>query len=164
MTLLDSTSLTITESSWADEWPKLPSLLARHAQELGEGLVVLDLGTIAQLDESGALSVTVVHDSDGPGLVGYCIWYLGPDLSKQGSLCAQMGPFYVLPGYRHNGLGTELLAKSLEVLRNRRVSRAFPHQYEKSPNLGPLFESLGGVAYERVWQIDLRLKNKLGWS
>src|SRR5260221_1977039 len=154
-----SSSIVISESSWQAEWPRLPSLLQRHGHELGETHMVLDLGSIAELDSKGALLISTAHDSDrelDQELIAYCIWYLGPDLSRQGSNCAQMGPFYVEPSYRKSGPGRDLLESSLESLRKRRVWKAFPHFYEHSPDLSGMFESLGGVPYERVWQIDLR--------
>ena len=150
-------SIVISESNWQAEWPRLPALLARHGHELGEAHIVLDLPSISELDAKGAMLISTAHDSDKDDqLVAYCIWYLGPDLSRQGSSCAQMGPFYVEAEYRRSGLGRDLLESSLKSLRKRRVLRAFPHFYEQSPNLGPLFESLGGTPYERSYMIDLR--------
>lgn len=152
----------IKQSSWRNEWPKLASMLQRHGYELGEAHIVLDSVSIAELDEKGALSITVAKtdasesESESGELAGYCMWFLGPDLSRMGETCAQMGPFYVAPEYRRSGLARELLLDSLAHLRSRHIWKAFPHFYEKSPDLSGMFASLGGVPYERTFLIDLR--------
>ena len=127
------TELVIELTNWAGIWPEAEGLMAAHHEELeGQSPLAkrmpfqIDYKWAQALDSAGALSIVAAR-ADGV-LVGYCIWYLGPNLESAGIKVASQGPWYVEQSWRGRA-GMKLFDRSLEQLRNLGVQCAYPHHW-----------------------------------
>ncbi len=145
-----------TIEPWSSMWPEVESLMEEHRREvspLGHVPMIPDVDTLHALDQAGAGVFTVArHDSV---MIGYCMFFLSPDLEFAGTQAANQGPWYCVPRWRGR-VGAQLLLRALSELRRLGIHRKFLHRWERSPDgrrLDKLFERLGAHPLERVYEL-----------
>jgi GNAT superfamily N-acetyltransferase len=122
-------------------------LLYLHWQEIAHYKdIPLDPDTDAYLalDGAGALRVYTAR-ADGQ-LIGYCIYFVRPNIHYRTSLQAVQDVLFLLPEHRKGRVGFGLIHFADEQLRAEGVQAAYQH-VKKSHDFGPLLERMG---YEHV--------------
>lgn len=139
--------------SWA---PEATDLLFLHRAEVGEldprRPFVINWAEGRKAAEAGVLKVWTAR---GPGgLAGYLVWYLIRPLDAATVRAAEMGPWFVEPGARGEGLGMKLMMKSISDLRGLGCQQVYPHFRSRSgPRLDEKLWALGAQEIERVYSL-----------
>lgn len=147
--------------AWRTVWPEASWLFARHHEEVGAsalGPLQVAEELAEALDEAGVLKIASARDMTG-ALVGYCMWYLGPNLESKNQMVATQGPWYSsIPG-----VGLRLFDFSIKLLPSFGVTLALPHHWNTPSGVrigGLLMKKYGAKPLEFIYAIDLREREK----
>lgn len=152
----------LTIEGWTEVWPAILELFSLHREEIGRKDIFdpldIDSELVIQMEAANGLRIITAR-SDGD-LVGYCIWYLSPNIETKGQLLATQGPWYVLPEWRTQGLGLELMRYALSVVKDAGAKLALLHHWvnpadPSRPDISKLFAFLGAIEVERVYALKL---------
>lgn len=148
-------SIELRLEPWNMIWPEAKPLMARHHEEVHERDSRMPFKPALQvaqaLQEAGVLKIVTARSAGQ--LVGYCIWYLSPDLESEDVLVASQGPWYVLPEWRASGVGIRLVRESVRHLRDAGASLILLHHWANNPRLGMVFGRLGAKPLETVYEL-----------
>lgn len=148
--------ITYRRETWAQFHPDCLPLLRMHHDELDP-----DAGFAPDIARSKAAVdgnvAQVVTARDGNRLVGYCIFYVAPNLEDNGTLAAWQGPWFIDPDNRGGTVAYRLFKAAVDELAAVGVKRAFPHHWlvGDSPKAGRIFEAMGAKKIEEVYVMDI---------
>lgn len=148
--------LEIREEPWGEFEPEAKLLASLHWNEVDEGVeprrrYAPNWGLMKKLVEAGCLKV---YGARGAGrLVGYLLWQVAPDLESEGLAIAQMGPWFVLPGFPRAAL--QLWDYSIQALKGLGVRCLYPHHRTQGRGsaLGKFFLRQGGKLTQQTYTL-----------
>ncbi len=154
--LLDE-CIDVAEEPWSSVLPDCGPLAKMNKDEAVDRLVLPydpDWQRLEALFKSSDNSIIITARFKGE-LVGYLQWTIIDALQTRGEKEAFMGPWYVLPELR--GIGLRMWAKGLELLRERGIRAAYPHQpmYGRGKDLDKFFLRYGARPMITVYEMDL---------
>lgn len=146
----------LAAESWDKFAPDATDLFSLHGAEVGEldtrRPLKVNWGAAEAAAKAGILRIWTARD-DGQ-LVGYLVWYLIHPLDSATTLAAEMGPWFVDPGWRRQGLGTQMMLRSISDLRLEGIQQIYPHfRTRGGEHVGKMLEALGAVEIERVMSL-----------
>lgn len=143
--------LRLAFESWDEIWPEAKPLFEFHHETVGAsvlGPLAMDEVRMAELSAAGVLRIATARR--GAELVGYCMWYMTPNLTSVGVELAQQGPWFSA----EPGVGLSLFNFTLVHLEPATV--ALVHHWPNNARLGRVFaKRYGAVEIERVFAIQL---------
>lgn len=138
------TSVLIAEESFADTWKDIQPLLFTHWREITAHHDIPlspDLPAYERMAAAGTLCIVTAR-RDGR-LVGYAVFFVGPNPHYSTSVQAVQDIFYVDPSVRGARLGIRLIAASDAILRQRGCQVVYHHVKCAHPLLGALLTKRG---------------------
>lgn len=153
---------------WSDLVRDCRPMMLKHWRELTAGAFgewELDDVAARQMELAGMLvcasarSMATPDDSDVDSrkLLGYCIWYLGPNLARRGSVLATQGPWYVEDEWRKTRMAWDLFRKSMLHAAALGARDFVPHHWGgvAGPRLDRFFRSLGAKPLQQTYMLQL---------
>lgn len=143
---------------WGAIWPEASALMTSHYGLVTDRTfdeIEVDDENCQILSDAGVMQIATARRN--AGLVGYCIWFLAPNLGVKGRVEACQGPWYAEPG---TSIGLRLFKFSISDLKTRLgIKTVYPHRWARSPDrLESFFSRLGAKQMEIVYKLDLDLE------
>jgi GNAT superfamily N-acetyltransferase len=141
-------------------WPELEPLCHRHKDEIAHYADIplnIDKGAYEKAEAAGILKVYTARSVPDFALIGYAIYFIGPNMHYRDSIQARQDVVYLAPEWRKGRLGMRLIAYADDRLRDWGVQVCHHHQKLAHPAIGKVLEHLGYEAVEQIWSKRLDL-------
>lgn len=103
-----------------------------------------DYDQYVKVEGTGCLRVFTAREfiDNAEHLVGYCIFFIRPNLHYKSSLQASQDVLFIHPSFRSLGFGAKFLSFCDDELR-KEGAQAVYHHVKEAHNFGPLLKKLG---------------------
>jgi GNAT superfamily N-acetyltransferase len=135
-------------------WPEADPLFERHKDEIAHYADIrlnIDKASYEKAEEAGILKVYTARSLPAFSLIGYALYFVGPNLHYKDSIQARQDVVYLAPEWRKGRLGMRLIAYADERLRDWGVQCTHHHAKLAHPAIGRVLEHLGYTEVERIY-------------
>lgn len=133
-------------------WSEIPALLSAHYAELATYRDIPldpDVDAYCKLEEQDRLRCYTARRASE--LIGYAVFFVGPNLHYRGSKQATADVVYVIPEHRHSRVGFKLLTFADMQLRAENVQAVCHHVKRTHPGLGRMLSTIGYTETETMY-------------
>jgi len=131
-----------------------------HYEEIASDKEIVKLNPwyfgFEELERVGAMKIITAKDNSK--LIGYAFFIVQRSLHYYDFIVAMADLYYVTPEYRKSGVGTELLNKSEEILKELGVHQIYMRT-KVYANFGPLLEKIGYEEVEIAYKKNINIPN-----
>lgn len=135
-------------------WPEADPLFERHKDEIAhyqDIALSVDKATYEKQEAAGILKVYTARSLPDFSLIGYAIYFVGPNLHYRDSIQARQDVVYLAPEWRKGRVGLRLIHYADERLRDWGVAVCYHHQKIAHPAIGRLLQYEGYECVEKIW-------------
>lgn len=156
-------ALTIARETFDDAYIDAEPLLAKHWREIAHFQDIPLEPDVTRYQQAEIYDLLRIYTARiGGKLVGYAVFFIGPNAHYKSSKQAVQDVVYVDPAHRNSTIGLRLLKHCEGALRAEGVQAVYHHVKASHPALGTILGRMGYVPVDVIYTKRLDVETRVG--